>query len=45
VGRGIVRERDFGRSAFLCAHLELTAEIREDHASYIASWIKVVKND
>jgi antirestriction protein ArdC len=23
----------------------LTPEVREDHASYIASWIKVLKND
>ena len=26
-------------AAFLCADLELTPEIREDHASYIATWI------
>ncbi len=32
-------------SAFLCADLELTPEVREDHASYLASWIKVLKND
>jgi antirestriction protein ArdC len=32
-------------SAFLCADLELTPEVREDHASYVASWIKVLKND
>ena len=32
-------------SAFLCADLELTPEVRADHASYIASWIKVLKND
>jgi antirestriction protein ArdC len=32
-------------SAFLAADLELTPEVREDHASYIASWIKVLKND
>jgi antirestriction protein ArdC len=32
-------------SAFLCADLELTPELREDHASYLASWIKVLKND
>jgi antirestriction protein ArdC len=32
-------------SAFLCADLELTPEVREDHAAYIASWIKVLKND
>lgn len=32
-------------SAFLCADLELTPEVRDDHASYIASWIEVLKND
>jgi antirestriction protein ArdC len=32
-------------SAFLSADLELTTEVREDHASYIASWIKVLKDD
>ena len=32
-------------SAFLSADLELTPEVREYHASYIASWIKVLKND
>ncbi|MHC2435306.1 ArdC family protein [Bradyrhizobium sp. USDA 4451] len=32
-------------AAFLCADLGLTPEVREDHASYIASWIKVLKND
>jgi antirestriction protein ArdC len=32
-------------SAFLSADLELTPETRADHASYIASWIKVLKND
>jgi antirestriction protein ArdC len=32
-------------SAFLCADLELTPELRADHASYIDSWIKVLKND
>jgi antirestriction protein ArdC len=32
-------------SAFLCADLELTPEVREDHASYIASWLEVLKND
>jgi len=32
-------------SAFLCVNLELTPEVREDHASYIASWIKVLKDD
>jgi antirestriction protein ArdC len=32
-------------SAFICADLALTPELREDHASYISSWIKVLKND
>ncbi|HEY1745727.1 MAG TPA: zincin-like metallopeptidase domain-containing protein [Xanthobacteraceae bacterium] len=32
-------------SAFLSADLELTPEVREDHASYIASWIKVLRDD
>jgi antirestriction protein ArdC len=32
-------------SAFLCADLELTPEVREDHASYIANWLTVLKND
>src|ERR1700690_3131221 len=31
-------------SAFLSADLDLTPELRADHASYIASWIKVLKN-
>jgi antirestriction protein ArdC len=32
-------------SAFLAADLELTPEVRDDHAAYIASWIKVLKDD
>jgi antirestriction protein ArdC len=32
-------------SAFLCADLELTPLVRDDHASYIASWLEVLKND
>lgn len=32
-------------SAFLCADLDLVPETREDHAAYIASWLKVLKND
>jgi antirestriction protein ArdC len=32
-------------AAFLSADLDLTPEVRDDHASYIASWIKVLKND
>ena len=32
-------------SAFLSADLDLTPEPREDHAAYIFSWLKVLKND
>jgi antirestriction protein ArdC len=32
-------------SAFLCADLSITPEVREDHAAYIASWLEVLKND
>jgi antirestriction protein ArdC len=32
-------------SAFLSADLELTPEVRDDHAAYIGSWIKVLKDD
>ena len=32
-------------AAFLCADLELTPEVRDDHASYIATWLQVLKND
>jgi antirestriction protein ArdC len=32
-------------SAFLSADLDLTPEPREDHASYIANWLKVLKDD
>jgi antirestriction protein ArdC len=32
-------------SAFLCADLELTPEVRDDHAAYIANWLQVLKND
>ncbi|MGA3294671.1 MAG: zincin-like metallopeptidase domain-containing protein [Candidatus Acidiferrales bacterium] len=32
-------------SAFLCADLQLTPETREDHASYIANWLTVLRND
>lgn len=32
-------------SAFIAADLGLTPELRDDHASYIASWIKVLQND
>jgi antirestriction protein ArdC len=32
-------------SAFLAADLDLTPKVREDHAAYIGSWIKVLKDD
>jgi antirestriction protein ArdC len=32
-------------AAFLSADLDLTPEPREDHAAYIASWLKALKND
>jgi len=32
-------------SAFLCADLGVTAEPRDDHSSYLASWLDVLKND
>lgn len=32
-------------AAFLCADLGLRLEDREDHAAYIASWLKVLKDD
>jgi antirestriction protein ArdC len=32
-------------AAFLCADLELTPQIRQDHAPYIAGWLKVLKED
>lgn len=32
-------------AAFLSADLGITPDIRDDHASYIASWLKVLKND
>ncbi len=32
-------------SAFLCADLGITPEVREDHAAYIADWLEALKND
>jgi antirestriction protein ArdC len=32
-------------AAFLAADLGLAIEPRPDHASYIASWVKVLQND
>ena len=32
-------------SSFLCADLQIRSEPRVDHAPYIASWLKVLRND
>lgn len=32
-------------AAFLCADLGITPDVREDHASYVASWLKVLSDD
>lgn len=32
-------------SAFLCADLGITPEVREDHAAYLDHWLKVLKAD
>lgn len=32
-------------SAFLCADLRITPEVRDDHASYIDCWLTVLKQD
>lgn len=32
-------------AAFLCADLAITPEVREDHAAYIASWLKALQDD
>jgi antirestriction protein ArdC len=32
-------------AAFLCADLELTPELRADHASYLDNWLRVLKGD
>ena len=32
-------------SSFLCADLQITPELRDDHASYIDHWLKVLKQD
>lgn len=32
-------------SAFVCAQLGLTPEVREDHAAYIENWLTVLKGD
>ncbi len=32
-------------SALLCADLEITLEVREDHAAYIGHWLKALHDD
>src|SRR5947208_17195662 len=32
-------------SAFLAGHLGITVEPRADHAAYLASWLRVLRND
>jgi antirestriction protein ArdC len=32
-------------ATFLCADLSISPEVREDHASYIENWLKVLKDD
>ncbi len=32
-------------SAFLAADLGITPEVREDHAAYIATWLKALRDD
>ena len=32
-------------SAFVCAQLGLTPEVREDHAAYIETWLRALKGD
>ncbi|MFT4953647.1 MAG: antirestriction protein ArdC [Brevundimonas sp.] len=32
-------------AAFLCADLELHLEPRDDHAAYVESWLRVLRDD
>lgn len=32
-------------AAFICCHLEISNEPREDHAAYVKNWLKVLKDD
>jgi len=32
-------------AAFLCSEFEITAVTKEDHASYIGNWLKVLKDN
>jgi antirestriction protein ArdC len=32
-------------SCYICAELQIRSEPRADHAPYLASWIRILKND
>jgi antirestriction protein ArdC len=32
-------------AAFLCADLDITPEVREDHAAYLAHWLTILRED
>ena len=32
-------------SAFLCAEIGVTPEVRDDHAAYLASWLEVLNQE
>jgi len=32
-------------AAFLCADIDITPDVRADHAAYIANWLTVLKMD
>ena len=32
-------------SAFLCADLEITPDVPEDHAAYLSTWLRVLMDD
>lgn len=32
-------------SAFLCAELQITQDMRPDHVAYLSSWLRLLKND
>jgi antirestriction protein ArdC len=32
-------------SAFLCAELDITQDVRADHAQYLANWLQLLKGD
>ena len=32
-------------AAFLCAELQITQDVRPDHAQYLAQWLKLMRSD